>query len=750
MTASTRTFYRVTAPKTVTIIPDTPAKRREYEESVVATFFLSNADIKEVIDLLRIVVDVRQISPITTGNSISLKDTPERIEAAGKLIAAIDKARPEVVIDVELLEIDRSRLLEYGLQIASPLPEGTEGSPTGISGAVAVNPPTLSLEALRNLTAADVFITGVPAIYYKLLKNDANTRTLANPQLRTSEGIAAQARFGDRVPVPATVFAPIATGGINQQPITSFVYENIGVNIDILPRTHHNDEVSLSLKVTLSNISGSGFGGLPTFGNREITTTIRLKDGETNMLAGLIRDDERTVLSGIPGLVDLPIIGRLFASNRRESQETDIVLTLTPHIVRVLDLSESDLRPFRLGRDVPGGAAPAELPNLVPRDVVPRDREVEPGATGIPPVGPPVTGPTTPAFPQPLQPPGPFPQPLQGPLPGREGSCPDAATSAEEARRRPLASLVSTTAPSDRKTLDERRVSTLDRLERRDPALPFRRQRRRDQRHPRPQVTGIQQPPSKLGRTADDDAVRIAKKQIGAHGAELLEGEEPQLVEPVVHERPALRLRRKHRHEADHVARKPGPEAGRQPPRRGQRRWFDGEPVVFVRAPQPHVLERRGDDLDVCGARSRHQDVSAGDRRDDPPAAGLDVVACELVSRCPGTCFGASMRIVVVPSPSTDTPIARRNRHSSTTCGSMAAWRISVRPRARAAASSAVSVPVTEASSRYIDAPLRPFGASSAWPGSSSGTAPIAISAWRWVAIVRRAGKSPPGWREPR
>ena len=115
--------------------------------------------------------------------------------------------------------------------------------------AVDANRADLSLEGLRNLTAADVFITGVPAIYYRLLKNDANTRTLANPQLRTSEGIAAQARFGDRVPVPVTTFAPIATGGVNQQPITSFVYENIGVNIDILPRTHHNDEVSLSLKV---------------------------------------------------------------------------------------------------------------------------------------------------------------------------------------------------------------------------------------------------------------------------------------------------------------------------------------------------------------------------------------------------------------------------------------------------------------------------------------------------------------------
>jgi general secretion pathway protein D len=406
LTASTRTFYRVMAPKTITIIPDTAAKRREYEEAVVATFFLSNADPKEVIDLLRIVVDVRQISPITSGNSISLKDTPERIEAAGRLIAAIDKARPEVVIDVELLEIDRTKLLEYGLQIASPV---SEGSPTGISGSLDANRPDLTLQALRNLSASDIFVTGVPAIYFRLLKNDANTRTLANPQLRTSEGTPAQARFGEMVPVPVTTFAPIAQGGINQQPITSFDYRNIGVNIDILPRTHHNDDVSLALKVTLSNISGTGFGGLPTFGNREISTTIRLKDGETNMLAGLIRDEERTVLAGVPGLSDLPIVGRLFARNQKQSQQSDIVMTLTPHIVRVLDINESDLRPFRLGRDGSTGAAPAELPN-VPRDIQPRDRDIDqPPAAAQPP---------TVSFPQPLQPSTPFPQPLQGTLPG--------------------------------------------------------------------------------------------------------------------------------------------------------------------------------------------------------------------------------------------------------------------------------------------------------------------------------------------
>ena len=123
------------------------------------------------------------------------------------------------------------------------------------------------------------------------------------------------------------------------------------MNIDITPRTHHNDDVSLTLKLAVQSISGVGYNNLPTFGNREINTVIRLRDGETNMLAGLIRDDERRTLDGIPGLSDLPVVGRLFAHNRTETTQTDIILTLTPHIVRVLDLSETDLRAFRVGRE---------------------------------------------------------------------------------------------------------------------------------------------------------------------------------------------------------------------------------------------------------------------------------------------------------------------------------------------------------------------------------------------------------------
>ena len=398
---TTRNFWRVTAQRTITVVPDTTAKRREYEEEIVRTFYLSNADLKETIDMLRIVVDARRLSMITATNAITIKDTPERITAAGKIIAAIDKARPEVIIDVELLEVNRTHLHEYGLQIASP------GQP-GISGTADINRPGFTLKDLSNLTSADVLLTGIPALYYRLLKNDGATRILANPQLRTSEGIPAQARFGERVPVPVTTFAPIAAGGVQTQPITSFNYEPIGVNIDITPRMHHDDAVTLALKVDLSAISGKGFGDLPTFGSRQINTVIRLKDGETNMLAGLIRDEERTSLATIPGLGDIPVLGRLFAYNHKETLETDIILTLTPHIVRVLNLTAEDLQPFKVGRDA--GAPLAEIAPPIPLPLPTPAPQKPPGGDPLAPV--PGTNPAGPATP--LQPPAPVKPPPKG------------------------------------------------------------------------------------------------------------------------------------------------------------------------------------------------------------------------------------------------------------------------------------------------------------------------------------------------
>jgi general secretion pathway protein D len=401
LSTATRNFWRSTGERGVIIIPDTQAKRREYEEEVYKTFYLSNADLKETLDILRIVVDARRIASVTATNAITLRDTPERVNAAGKIISAIDKARPEVIIDVELLEVNRTHLQEFGLQIASPPGSGT---PIGIDGQATINRQGMTLRNLTNLSTADVLLTNLPSLYYRLLKNDTATRILANPQLRTTEGISAQARFGERVPVPVTTFAPIAAGGVQTQPITSFNYEPIGVNIDITPRMHHDDAVSLALKVELSSISGVGFGGLPTFGSRSISTVIRLKDGETNMLAGLIRDEERKSFATIPLLGDIPVIGRLFGYNHRETTETDIILTLTPRIVRVLNLTAEDLRPFRVPRD---GSVQPELPPLpipLPLPKPPGEETNVPAAPSLAPLVP-VPGQATPLKPPPIKPP---------------------------------------------------------------------------------------------------------------------------------------------------------------------------------------------------------------------------------------------------------------------------------------------------------------------------------------------------------
>jgi general secretion pathway protein D len=170
---------------------------------------------------------------------------------------------------------------------------------------------------------------------------------------------------------------------------------------------HHDDAVSLALKIDLSSISGKGFGDLPTFGSRQINTVIRLKDGETNMLAGLIRDEERTSMAGIPGLSDIPVIGRLFAYNHKETTTTDIILTLTPRIIRVLNVSAADLEPFRVGRD--GGAPVTDVAPLLPIPLplpAPKPPGAEaPAEPGLAPSFPTIPGPAQPLKPPPIKPP---------------------------------------------------------------------------------------------------------------------------------------------------------------------------------------------------------------------------------------------------------------------------------------------------------------------------------------------------------
>jgi general secretion pathway protein D len=354
---ATNTFIQVTGPSAIIVVPNTPAKLIEYQEQVVQTFYVQNADLKEVADFLRTVADARFEGTSTAANSLTVRDTPARVALIGRIISSIDKARPEVVVDVEVLEVDRTRLAEYGLQLASSTSAGQSAGPNGV---ISVQSDPSTIAALQALSPSNIIASSIPALYYRLLKTDSNTRTLANPHLRMTDGVKGVAEFGTSVPVPTTTFAPVQQGGLSEQGVTSFDYKNIGVTITMTPRTHANDDVTLALDVLLNNIAGTGFQGLPTFGNRHVSTTIRLKDGETNILAGLIRSDETLERDGIPGLSSIPGLRDVFSKTHKERDETDVVVMLTPHIVHGLVLTEDDLRPLMVPRD--GMGTGAELP----------------------------------------------------------------------------------------------------------------------------------------------------------------------------------------------------------------------------------------------------------------------------------------------------------------------------------------------------------------------------------------------------
>ena len=340
LTETTGHFFRVESPHLITVVPDTQNKQLQYERQVAQTFYLSSADLVETADTLRIVLGIRQIAQHAGTNSITMVDTWEQVRSAQRIIEALDRSPGEVVVDVELMEVNRTHLEQYGIPLLSAGAEGISAALTPRLDTVLQNP----------YERGNLQITGLPGAILNLVRSDSDTHVLANPQLRASDGKPALADFGERVPVPVTTFAPFAAGGLAQQPTTTFEYENVGVSIEVLPRIHHDDSVTLEIKVRLDNVSGTGYSGLPTFGNRNVETTLRLRNGETSMIAGLIRQEERSSLSGLPGVADIPVIGRLFGQNSDNLTESDIILTITPRIVRRADLDRETLLPHIVRR----------------------------------------------------------------------------------------------------------------------------------------------------------------------------------------------------------------------------------------------------------------------------------------------------------------------------------------------------------------------------------------------------------------
>ncbi len=340
LTETTGHFFRVESPHLITIVPDTQNKRLQYEQQVAQTFYLSSADLTQTTDTLRIVLGLRQVAQHAGTNSITLVDTWEQVRSAQRIIEALDRSPGEVIVDVELMEVNRTHLEQYGIPLLSA---GTDGISVALT-------PRLDTVLQNPYDRDSLQVAGLPGAILNLVRSDTDTHVLANPQLRASDGKPALADFGERVPVPVTTFAPIATGGLAQQPTTTFEYEVVGVSIEVTPRIHHDDSVTLDLKVRLDNVSGTGYSGLPTFGNRNVETTLRLRNGETSMIAGLIRQEERTSLSGLPGIADVPVIGRLFGQNSDNLTESDIILTITPRIARRADLDRETLLPHIVRR----------------------------------------------------------------------------------------------------------------------------------------------------------------------------------------------------------------------------------------------------------------------------------------------------------------------------------------------------------------------------------------------------------------
>jgi general secretion pathway protein D len=345
-------FYKVIDEKTILIAQDTQQNRKEYEDLVIRTFFLSNGDVKDVSAMVRSILDLRRLGTIPALNAIIIRDTADKVAVAERLIEVNDKAKSEVVVDVELLQVNTTNDLNLGLSLPNTL---TAAVVPGAGSGGTTTATSLPWNAIKGLGINDFMFT-IPTITYNFLKQNTDAEVLAKPQLRIAEGEKAQLVIGDRIPIPVTTInTQQAVGSTGIIPITSYQYQDVGIKIDMEPRVHHNKEVSLKLTIEVSQLGAPVVApdgsSQPTISTRTITSSIRLKDGETNFLAGLIRKDTSKTKNTIPFLGNLPLIGHLFSHIITADKRTDLYLTLTPHIIRSPQITDEDLIPIWVGTE---------------------------------------------------------------------------------------------------------------------------------------------------------------------------------------------------------------------------------------------------------------------------------------------------------------------------------------------------------------------------------------------------------------
>ena len=358
---------------TVLIYPNSPAKTRDYQDLVVRSFYLANADTKQTLNMIKTLLKTRDVFIDEKLNLLIMRDTPEAIRLAEKLIAVQDLAEPEVLLDVEVLEVSRSRLMELGINYPAQIGVSVLGA-TGVAGQLTYPEFQSPSSDLLRLSVGD------PVAVINLKKQDGDSNLLANPRIRVKNREKAKIHIGDRVPVITTTSSP--TIGVSE----SVTYLDVGLKLDVEANVYLQDEVAIKVGLEVSNVvsENTSRNGTLTYriGSRSASTTLQLKDGETQVLAGLINDEERNSADKIPGLGDLPMLGRLFSSHKDTKSKTEIVLLITPHVVRNLSRPTASDAEFAFGTDTsvggglrmrsaeptpvtPGTPAPGQIPRSV-------------------------------------------------------------------------------------------------------------------------------------------------------------------------------------------------------------------------------------------------------------------------------------------------------------------------------------------------------------------------------------------------
>jgi general secretion pathway protein D len=328
------------------VAADTGSKRKELEQNVMKTFYLRNAgspaDLQQAAGTLKAILDISRIQVTPEQRSLTLRGTPDQMVLAQKLLTDIDKPKAEVVVDVVVMEVSRTRMSTIGTNpptsaSASIVPGGSSGT----SGA------SLTLETLTHLNAGDIAIT-IPGISFSLLASDSDTKVIERPSIRVLDSEKASLKIGDRVPIATGSFQSGFGGSVN----TQFQYLDVGVNVDVTPYVHAGGEVTLKLSLEISSVTGvQNIGGFnqPTIGQRRIEHEARLKDGEVNLIAGLLNDTETSSMSGYPGLIKVPVAKYLFGQETKEKVQSEIVFAIIPHIVRSNEINDDNLKEVDLG-----------------------------------------------------------------------------------------------------------------------------------------------------------------------------------------------------------------------------------------------------------------------------------------------------------------------------------------------------------------------------------------------------------------